>query len=171
MAQLVSNRETQERDRAIRTLSPTRKGLSAASGILPMVVAVNIVIIWPMLFLEYSARTESAEPNFFAIIREIRECRCTLDWWPAWYHGTPLGNVYPPLVNVLSAIAGSVFDWTNAHSYHVVVGLLYALGPCALFAFACEFSAVLRDHCGLGELSLFSRGGPAEREPQNHTHT
>ena len=35
----------------------------------------------------------------------------------------------------------------------------------------CELSAVLRDRCDLGELSLFSRGGAAEREPQNHTHT
>jgi hypothetical protein len=50
-----------------------------------------------------------------------------------WVNGTPVRQVYNPVLHVSVALLARWTHWTAAHSYHFSTALAYCLGPVTLF--------------------------------------
>ena len=61
-------------------------------------------------------------------------------WWPYWYGGGPFEFTYAPLVPGLTAGVARLSGLSAAHGFQIVSGIVYCLGPAALFLMACELT-------------------------------
>ena len=93
-----------------------------------MLLAVNVVLIWPLLQIEYSAYTGSIEGTFIGLARLMAKYPGERSWWPFWNGGMPFELSYLPLTHWLAAGLAAVTGLTAARSYHVFAAAAYALG-------------------------------------------
>lgn len=96
-------------------------------------LALNLVIVAPLLRIEYTERMGSIEAAFIAISHQWMKHGIDFRWWPLWYSGIPGQNTYPPLLHLLVAWAGSLAGISAALAHHVVTAAAYALGPVTVF--------------------------------------
>lgn len=83
---------------------------------------------------------DSIEGAYIGISRFLITHPGTSGWFPLWYGGIPFQNTYPPLLHILVAFVAWAFRISPALSHHAVTGLLYCLGPVALFVLCCWLS-------------------------------
>lgn len=108
-----------------------------------LLLALNILIAWPLFSIEYLKHTGSIEVAFIAIAERIRAAFPNFGWWPEWYGGIPFQNSYPPVLHMTVAAAGALLRTSSAHAYHLVVALFYCAGPLALYGLARSLSATV----------------------------
>jgi hypothetical protein len=95
--------------------------------------ALNGWIAVSMFQTEYTPWMSSIEGSYIGISRWIQMHWTELSWFPLWYGGIPFENAYPPLLHVLVAATGKATGLSVARAYHAVCGVMYVLGPVALF--------------------------------------
>jgi hypothetical protein len=101
---------------------------------------LNLWIAGRLLTVEYLDQMGSIEGSRIALSRWMLENWRDLSWFPLWYGGIPFHNTYPPLCHAITAALAGLTGFTPALAYHVVIAILYALGPVALFWLALRFS-------------------------------
>ncbi len=102
--------------------------------------ALNGWISVSMFQTEYTPWMFSIEGAYIGISRWIQQHWTDLAWFPLWYGGVPFENAYPPLLHVLVAAVGQAAGLSVARAYHAVCGVMYSLGPVALFWLAWRLS-------------------------------
>ena len=61
-------------------------------------------------------------------------------WWPYFDGGIPFEHTYAPLVPALTALYSKLGACSVARAFNGITGLVYVLGPLAMFAMACVFT-------------------------------
>ncbi len=131
----------------------SRRGVAATLALL----AINIAVAWPLLRVEYVARTGSVEGVFIAYARYAREHWPDLGWCRFWHAGLPFQNAYPPGLHLTAAAFSGLAQVSPARAFHVVVTIMYCLGPVTLFWMCLRLTRSLNWSFGAGLLySLFS---------------
>jgi len=97
---------------------------------------LNLWVAGRLLGIEWLAQMGSIEGARIAQTRWILENWRDLSWFPLWYNGIPMENVYPPLFPAAAALLAAAGGFTAAHAYHICCALAYALGPAAVFLLA-----------------------------------
>lgn len=121
-----------------RLRANSRYGVAASA-----LLALNIWIVWRLLWIDYLIHMQSVEGAFVSIVRYTREHWPHLGWWPLWYCGMPFANTYQPLLHTVAAAVSGVSGFNAARAYHIVFALAYALGPVTLFALAMRLTGRL----------------------------
>ncbi|HVN04875.1 MAG TPA: hypothetical protein VMT86_10685 [Bryobacteraceae bacterium] len=98
-----------------------------------LLFSLNVSIAWRMFHVEYLANMGTTEGVFVAYARYARDHWPDLGWCRFWYAGLPFGNVYPPGLHLTAAAVSHFADISAAMAFHVVVAVLYCLGPVTLF--------------------------------------
>ena len=71
-----------------------RRAWIAPHALFPLfILLANLVIIWKLFSIEYSAYLESNEGTFIAIARQIASHPWDLQWFPQWEGGLPFQNL------------------------------------------------------------------------------
>jgi hypothetical protein len=93
-----------------------------------LLFAANLLILGPWLLADFSNQPWNNGYNYISKARMFRDARWT--WNALEYAGAPFHYLYPPLFNVLQAVA-------PVHSlglaFHLVMGVSYALVPVTLY--------------------------------------
>jgi hypothetical protein len=86
----------------------------------------------------------SVAGSFIAFARYIRDHWHELGWFPLWFGGMPIEQVYQPGLHYLVAFLASA-DWriSPARAYHFVTAICYSLGPVSLLLMAYYFRCSL----------------------------
>ncbi len=112
---------------------------------------VNAAIAWKLFHAEYVSQTGTAEGAFIAYARYARDHWPDLAWCRIWYAGLPFPNAYEPGLHLTVAAVSAVCHVSAGWAFHLVVALLYCLGPVTLFwmAFRLTHSASWSLYAGL----------------------
>lgn len=119
----------------------------------------NLWMVHELLGVDYLVYMGSIEGSRIALGRWIMENWQDLSWFPLWYGGVPFPNTYPPLCPALMASIASLANISPAHSYHVLMAGIYALGPVALFWLALHISRSRA--CSLASALFYSLISPS----------
>ena len=111
----------------------TRKTFAALPAALAL-FALNLWIAHRLFAVEFTG-LQSNEAAFIAISRFFRDHWNDLRWFPWFNGGMPVENAYQPVLPALTAALTAVSGWSVGHAYHVVLALVYCLGPVTLFWF------------------------------------
>ncbi|MBL8177811.1 MAG: hypothetical protein JNK48_24245 [Bryobacterales bacterium] len=106
--------------------------------------AVNAYLVAELFHREFIDQTGSIEAAYISLARYIKDNWNDLTWFPLWYNGIPFQDSYPPLLHVLSALVSGLLGIAPGTGYHAVCGLLFALGPVTLYAFAVRCGASMQ---------------------------
>ena len=119
----------------------------------------NAAIAWKLFHTEYVSQTGTVEGVFIAYARYARDHWPDLDWCRIWYAGLPFPNAYPPALHLTVAAVSALGHVSAGSAFHLVVALLYSLGPVTLFwmAFRLTHSASWSFYAGL----LYSLTSPS----------
>ena len=99
-----------------------------------ILVVVNIYVIWPYFFQDFTQWISSIEVGYITMGRWFAENFLRSWWIPQWYAGFPFHLVYFPLIPALTALIGSLIN-NFGQGYHIVTGTAYFLVPVSLFFF------------------------------------
>ncbi len=112
-----------------------------------LVAAYLLVVVWlnayicrQVFFIEFTGKMNLMHGFWIAIARLAGDHWYKPSWWPYWYVGMPFEFTYAPLVPALSAGVARVSGFSAAHGFQVVCGLVYCLGPVALFLMAWQLT-------------------------------
>jgi len=94
--------------------------------------AVNAYICRELFWVDITKQTGSIEGAFISFSRWLRD-HADWKWFPMWVTGTPVRQVYNPLLNVSVAELSRLAHWTPEHAYHFLTAVIYCLGPVTLF--------------------------------------
>ena len=94
---------------------------------------LNAAIAAPLFRTVYHADMGSVEGVFIAYARYAREHWPDLGWCRFWFTGIPFENAYPPGLHLTVAAVSALAHISTAWAFHIVAGILYALGPVTLF--------------------------------------
>jgi hypothetical protein len=101
---------------------------------------LNAAIVAKLFRTEYLSQTGTVEGAFVSYARYARDHWPDLGWCRFWYGGMPFQNVYPPALH-LSVAGLSYFGHLSAGlAFHIVVALMYSLGPVTLFWMAARLT-------------------------------
>ncbi len=92
--------------------------------------------MWDLFTVRQLPHFVSVEGFWVALTRGIAKNWPDLGWWPDWYGGLPLINVYVPLLHLLSGAAARIFHLHPGIAYHAVVAVGYVLGPVGVYLLA-----------------------------------
>jgi hypothetical protein len=113
------------------------KRVAALSAVL---LALNVWIAWRLFTTEYLDQMSSLAGIYIGMARYAAAHWRHLGWWPLWFCGMPLANVYEPSLPLSAALLTRLGGLGAARSYHIVVGCFYCLGPVTLFWLALRLS-------------------------------
>jgi len=119
----------------------------------------NLWLVRDLLTTEYLGHMGSIEGSRIALSRWILQNWRDLSWFPLWYGGIPFENTYPPLCHVVTAAVAAATGSSPAHAYHMVIAVLYALGPVTLFFLALRMSGSCV--CGSASALFYSLVSPS----------
>jgi hypothetical protein len=95
-------------------------------------VAGNLVLLGPWLFMEFSDQPWNNGYIYVGIARMFRDLRWT--WNPLQYGGAPFRYLYPPLFHALIVVLGSLAPAIPlGRAVHLVAGAAYAATPACLY--------------------------------------
>lgn len=126
--------------RFVARLAASSAGSDAFAAI--ALVALNLWICWRLFWVEYTVNWGSGEGFAIAIARYISRHWGSFSWWPIWHCGMPYQNTYVPLLHLTVAIFSTVAGISAARAYHILIGLVYALGPATLFLMLLRLGAI-----------------------------
>jgi hypothetical protein len=112
----------------------TREAIKAA-GYAALLVWLNAYVCREM-FVRYTPHMNSMQGFWIALARLGGADWLHSQWWRYWDCGSPLEFAYAPLVPALSAFVAAVRGIPHDAAFQTVSGLVYCLGPAALFAMA-----------------------------------
>ena len=135
-------------------LSPKRVAALSAG-----LLALNVWIAWRLFNSQYLDEMSSIAGIYIAIGRYAAAHWPHIAWWPLWFGGMPIGNVYEPALHLVSATLIGAGGLGPARAYHVAVGLAYCLGPVTLFWLALRLSRNLWASLATG--LLYSLASPS----------
>jgi len=119
--------------------------------------ALNLLICWRLFRVEYTANFGSGEGYAIAIARYISQHWGNFSWWPLWHCGMPYQNTYVPLLHLTVAAFSTVAGLSAPRAYHILVGLVYSLGPATLYLMLLRLGATRSAaFCSALAYSLFS---------------
>ncbi|MBI4460530.1 MAG: hypothetical protein HY648_10795 [Acidobacteria bacterium] len=95
--------------------------------------AVNAYICGGLFSAEITRQTGSIEGAFISFSRWLADHWGESGWFPLWVTGTPVRQVYQPVLHFSVAELARLTQWTPQHAYHFLTALTYSLGPVALF--------------------------------------
>ncbi len=102
--------------------------------------ALNVFICRNLFHAEFTQETASVDVIFMAFSRWLAEHWSDRDWFPMWVSGTPVREVYNPLLHHSVALLSRLSGWTAQHAYHFVTATTYSLGPLTLFWLCYRFT-------------------------------
>ena len=111
---------------------------------LPAVAALAALNAWicaRLFTTEYLDQFSSVDGAFISIARYLSQHWGDHSWWPLWHCGMPYEDTYVPLLHWMVAGVATLTRISAAHSYHIVVGIAYALGPVTLYLMAVHLGA------------------------------
>src|SRR6187397_241406 len=111
----------------------TRRSKAVMAAYSLLLLAVNVVLIWPLVCVEYSSYTGSIEGTFIGLARLMSKYPGDRDWWPFWNGGMPFELSYLPFTHWLAAGLTEVTGVTAARGYHLLAVAAFALGPVTVF--------------------------------------
>jgi hypothetical protein len=94
---------------------------------------MNLVIVAKLFRTEYLSQTGTVEGIFIAYARYARDHWPDLGWCRLWFAGMPFQNAYPPGLHLTTALVSYLRQIGVARAFHIVVALMYSLGPVTLF--------------------------------------
>lgn len=94
---------------------------------------LNAYIVHNLFHTEYTQETSSVDLAFMSFSRWLMDHWNDRSWIPMWVTGTPVRQVYNPLLHHAVAVVGKLFGWSAPHAYHFVTATTYCLGPVTLF--------------------------------------
>jgi hypothetical protein len=97
-----------------------------------VLLAAGLLLVWPLLAVEYLANWGIIDGTFIADAERLREARGNPGWVAEWYGGTRWDYVYPPAIRYATAWLGEWCGWSSERACHVYAALLYAVGPYVL---------------------------------------
>ena len=100
-----------------------------------IVLALSIILIWPLFRLKYLDDWRSIESTFIADARITADHLPHTGWQPLWYCGTRFDYVYPPALRYGPALLSKAAHLTTARAYHLYTAILYVLGILAVYWF------------------------------------
>ena len=110
-------------------------------AIVPLALfALNLWISWRLFFTEYLVHFGSIEPVFYALADAIRTQWPHLNWWPQWFCGMPFAYTYQPLLHYTVALISGLGGFSAARAFHIVLAVIYSLGPVCLYALVFRLS-------------------------------
>ena len=108
-------------------------GAGRTAACAALLVLVNALVTARLFRIHYSSEMGSIEAAFIGLARYIRDHFPDLQWYPLWYGGIPYPDSYPPLLHFTVAAVGALCRIDSGLAYHIVVAVVYALTPAALF--------------------------------------
>jgi hypothetical protein len=108
-------------------------GRTAGVACAGLLFAVNAVVCRRLFFTDYLSQMGAGDGPWIAMARFIMRYPGDLSWWPIWFTGMPLQNVYGPVLHGLVAALAAALGRSPAWTLHTVGALLYCLGPVALW--------------------------------------
>ena len=108
---------------------------------------LNAYICRELFGAEFLRNLDSNEGVFTSLIRFYRE-HAFVQWYPWFNAGMPIENAYQPLLPMLGAATSFVTGLNAPRSLHLLLALLYCLGPVTLFWFAWDWSQSWVLSCG-----------------------
>lgn len=111
------------------------KGKLGTIFLVLILFALNIFLIWPLFFGQYTQSLGSIESAFLTDIIFITKNFPHLSWSPLWYLGFPFHFAYPPLIPYFLAFISSLFNLSIPSLYRFFIAFFYALGPISLYFF------------------------------------
>jgi hypothetical protein len=106
--------------------------------------AINALVAAPLFRTEYLSQRGTVEGLFVSYARYARDHWPDLGWCRFWYDGMPFQSAYPPALHL--AVAGVSFlgHLNIGLAFHIVVALIYSLGPVTLFWMAARLTGSVR---------------------------
>lgn len=94
---------------------------------------VSAVICRHLFFTGYLNQMGAGEAPLIAMARYTERYYGDLAWWPIWFTGMPLQNVYGPVTHLVVAALAALLHRSPAATLHTLGALLYCLGPVTLW--------------------------------------
>lgn len=113
------------------------KRVAALSAVL---LALNVWIAWRLFTAQYLDEMSSLAGIYISMARYAAAHWPHIGWWPLWFGGMPLGNVYEPALHLTTAALTGLGGLGAARAYHSVIAFAYCLGPVTLFWLALRLS-------------------------------
>jgi hypothetical protein len=95
--------------------------------------AVNAYICGDLFGTEITRQTGAIDAAFISFSRWLVDHWSDKSWLPMWVTGTPVRQVYQPVLHFSVAELARLTRWTPPHAYHFVTATAYCLGPVTLF--------------------------------------
>ncbi|MBV9503766.1 MAG: hypothetical protein JO323_02045 [Acidobacteriia bacterium] len=106
---------------------------AAAGACAVLLFLLNALLCRELFTVEFTERMESIESSYIAISHWIATHWGHLNWFPLWFDGMPVNQVYQPGFHTAVAAIGKVTGWSSARAYHFFTALEYCLGPATFF--------------------------------------
>lgn len=118
-----------------RPLWLSRLDRSLALAAVPvLLVALNLLFVWPMFTGELSQFVGSIEVGYIQAGQFLQEFS-PHTWNPLWYNGFPFHVMYNPIPPYLEWFVSAVTGSSAGASYRLLTGLAYVLTPAAVYFF------------------------------------
>src|ERR1039457_6496583 len=101
------------------------KRVAALSAVL---LALNVWIAWRLFTAEYLDQMSSLAGIYIGMARYAAAHWRHLGWWPLWFCGMPLANVYEPSLPLSAALLTRLRGLGGAGADQPAVGGVYLLG-------------------------------------------
>jgi uncharacterized membrane protein len=105
-----------------------------------LLLAVSAVICRNLFFTEYLSHMGSVDGSYIAMARFTMRHWGDLAWWPIWFAGMPMQNVYGPLTHFAPAALAALAGRSPAWAVHTLGAVVYCLGPVTLWWAALRLS-------------------------------
>ena len=119
---------------------PHVRKVAAPAGYLLVLAWVNAYVCRDLFRIEYTGYTNSIQGLWIAIARYAGEHWFRPAWWPYHDAGMPFEHTYMPLVPAATAVWACVRHVSAARAFNAVTGMVYILGPLALFVMAWQLT-------------------------------
>lgn len=110
---------------------------------------LNAYLCRELFVVEFLTNLDTNEGAFTSIARFYREHPFER-WFPWFDGGMPIENAYQPLLPALTAVTSLLTGLSAPRSLHLLLAVLYCLGPVTLFWFAWDWSKSIRLALGAG---------------------
>ena len=108
----------------------------AVAGYLLALLGINAYICQELFVVEYTGYTNSVQGLWIAMARLAGEHWYRPAWWPFQDGGIPFEHTYMPLVPGVTALYAKIAHCSAARAFNAISGIVYCLGPLALFVMA-----------------------------------
>ena len=118
---------------------PKQRLIAAAT----FVFALMLWVAWPLSRVSILEHLLSIESLHLITAQWMAAHWNDWQWFPLWFSGMPLQNVYQGGLPTLSALFSAASGLDAARSFHIICTVLYALGPVGLLVYVTRLSGRL----------------------------